>query len=71
MSCVSVTIRFLITRTSTKQSTIVGIPLGGLSTIFSRHQPPSPSLPPFEQVPCLVKPRASFIPSGEKLVMTQ
>jgi hypothetical protein len=25
MSCVSVTIRFLITRTSTKQSTIVGI----------------------------------------------
>jgi hypothetical protein len=34
MSCVSVTIRFLITRISADQSTIMGIPLGGLPTIF-------------------------------------
>jgi hypothetical protein len=37
MSCISVTIRFLITRTSTDQSTIVGIPLGGLLTTSRRQ----------------------------------
>jgi hypothetical protein len=37
VSCVSVTIRFLITHTSTDQSTIMGIPLGGLPTKFRRH----------------------------------
>jgi hypothetical protein len=35
-SCVSVTIRFLITRTSIDQSTIVGVPLSGL-LIFRRQ----------------------------------
>jgi hypothetical protein len=36
---VSVTIRFLITRISIDQSTIVGIPLDGLPTIFHRQAP--------------------------------